>query len=416
MDTQANKISEFAPGKSNGLINLLWECAIAVLFFYVFFYQNAVGSISGGVIILCALVIALGAGKWILRNRYTLKINFMFFLSLFVLLSVFISYFTSTSPKLTQDVSLRMVEYLLAALALYSFLIWNPGRLHRVIFYLWLSLVALTVYVLFNGEEVEASGAIGVESLNINLLSSFLLLQFFCSFLLWRRTKNKIMKLVCLLTSAVAFFVQIQSASRRGFIIICVFVLAVLFWGVLAYNAKKRSLSSQIFSALLILALALGAYFLATYVMEQTVLGQRLAGAFTSGDDARDYYQRVALEQFRAHPVFGIGLNGVAGILGVYSHSLYYEVLACTGLVGALILFACLLCLGYQLLRRCRLTADRNPDDVFLFRCSFLFWACTMASGLAVVMIYDFYFYISLALLAACVSISAPPKKVKKEA
>lgn len=82
--------------------------------------------------------------------------------------------------------------------------------------------------------------------------------------------------------------------------------------------------------------------YLLPYVT-QTNLYDRLYGDNAAGaaqsDQGRVQLYRYALEDFLAHPLFGLGFNQYVEHHGNYSHSTYVEPLACSGLTGLFYLY-----------------------------------------------------------------------------
>ena len=76
---------------------------------------------------------------------------------------------------------------------------------------------------------------------------------------------------------------------------------------------------------------------------EQTSLYRRLFGmeadVTIDSDEGRIRLIRYALEDFREHPLFGLGFNQYTKHHGNYSHCTYVEPLACSGLIGLLYLY-----------------------------------------------------------------------------
>lgn len=137
--------------------------------------------------------------------------------------------------------------------------------------------------------------------------------------------------------------------------------------------------------------------------MSSTVLGERLTGNMIGGDAARTRYHKFAMEQFSKHPIVGVGVGGINYLQGVYSHSLFYETLGCTGLIGSLILAITFVKPLKSLIKRL-FDNKKNADQkskVYFNKTFFIYLLAILISGVAVVMIYDFDFYISLALIAA---------------
>ena len=161
------------------------------------------------------------------------------------------------------------------------------------------------------------------------------------------------------------------------------------------------------------LTLAVVIISVGNYILNETVLGARLLGSFNSGDVLRERYQTIAMQQFAKQPIFGVGLNGLQSIMGVYSHSLYYETLSCTGIIGTLILFGTLLTVGKRLYQNTKKSEGQTPDKIYISRLCFFFFIALMVSGFAVTMIYEFFFYICWAIMIAISIMNKNPEKKK---
>ena len=153
----------------------------------------------------------------------------------------------------------------------------------------------------------------------------------------------------------------------------------------------------------LIIAVIVALLYFQKYLLDSTVLGARLLGNYDGGDAARARYQAFAWEQFKEHPIVGIGLGGVAYHMGAYSHSMFYELFSCTGIILACIFLVGLFHFGFSYWRMNKLyrKAKLNKEIVYVTAECLIFWLCLVVSGYAVVMIYDYNFYFSIALLAA---------------
>lgn len=378
----------------------LWELCFAALFIYTFFVQNVIISVGGLLILLSAVLAVFAVLDLLICRKGVLKGNCMWGIAAFVLLGMLSSLLFSYNLNDSLNAGLRMIEYLLVACSLYSFLTSYPQRMFSILRYIWVSITLLCIGVLLNGTKVTGAGAIGLESLNVNLLASFITVQICLSFILLEKTK-KAGKMLYSASIILALFVQVLSASRRGFIVACVFCAAAVFGCVIPRYTEKRS-SARLCVYGVILAISVIVLInAADYIMNETVLGMRFLGNFNSGDALREKYRSIALQEFKKNPVFGVGLNGLTSVMGVYSHSLYYETLACTGTVGAILLLSVLVTLGKGLCRNLFGNASKHPSAMYISKLAFGLFSVLLVSGFAVTMIYDFYFYICLAILAA---------------
>lgn len=405
--------SKFTTGSTHSFRDKMWECVFAVLFMYVFFIQNAFFSIGGAIIILCGVTAVFAVVNLMTTKRGIIRANNMFGIAVFVLVGFCTSAIYSNDFKTSMDIGLKMIEYLIIAFSLFAFLTSNPRRFFAIIRYIWLSITLLCVFVLFEGSEVTAAGGIGLETLNVNLLSSYITMQIFLSFLLMGNAKSKLAALCYFVSVVSVLFVQILSASRRGFVVACLLFFVAVFWGLIPRYTKSYSKKRIATIIILLIALVVAIAVVGEYVLNETVLGERLRGNFDSGDALRESYHSIALREFLSHPISGVGYNGLECIMGAYSHSLYYETLACTGLIGSIIMIFSMIILGGGVLRYAKLKNNSDPVDLYVSKMCFCFWCALLVSGVAVTTIYDFYFYICLAILSAVVTVNKRSRSLK---
>lgn len=393
----------------------LWEVSIVILLFYAFFFQYGVTTINSAMLALNALCILIGVWK-LLTGVCRGKHSFYHWLIAFVLVSVLLSIVFGVSSSASIDVGIRMIEYCLTGFSVLLFSLSHKDRYLKILFFTWLSILLLAIAVQINGTIVVYLGAVGIGDLNTNEMSSFFLLMVFCAFYLYGNTNNKFQKIIIWLSLALVFFIEIQSASRRGFIVMVFMIVMNIIISVVPFNNQNSSRKRLLIYSLIAIVGAIAFIELRDYILGSTILGERLTGSMVGGDAARTRYHQFALEQFRQHPIFGVGVGGINYLQGVYSHSLFYETLGCTGVVGALLLLISFFIPLKKLLKK--LFDGSNKDgyeknNVYLNKILLIYLVAILISGVAVVMIYDFYFYLSLALIAAGMLLVNESSKVK---
>ena len=383
----------------------LWEFSIFLMLMYAFFFQYAVMTINSAMLVLNAICILFGVAH-LLNGAYIREKTCYSWIIAFVFVSVLLSFAFGVSISISVDTGIRMIEYCLTGLSIFLFEISKKKRFRKVLFITWLSIVLLALNVLLHGTIVDYLGAIGLGSLNTNEMSSFFVLMVFCAFYLYGETDNKIQKLIIWLSLLLVFIIQIQSASRRGFIVMVFMIVSNIIWGIIPYSNHNNSKRRLVAYSLIIIAGAIAFVKLRNYILNSTILGERLGGAMTGGDAARAKYHAFAFEQFKKHPIFGIGVGGITYLQGVYSHSLFYETISCTGIIGAVLMAVSFLKPIKELLSRLmkdRCEAFSNNRELYLNKVILIYLFGLLASGFAVVMIYDFYFYLSLAFIATAI-------------
>lgn len=386
--------------RTHTLFDRIWLFINVSTIFYAFFFQYAVKSIDGTMLILCVTLIIFAIVQIMIVQRGVLKKSYLGPIILFVIVAVVIS-MVITSKGYGTDLSIRMVEYVLTAYSIYLLLKKNPDYIEIIMWSTSITIALLALASFVKGVEVSSSGAIGLEGLNSNSMSSFLLIMYFTSFCLFYKSRRFVVRMLLLCMIAVVAVVQVAAASRRGFVVLVLFTFLSLVFGIIPLKSGNKSRKKILFYILLLMGLAIALIFLRNYLLDNTLLGVRLMGLYDGGDAARDRYQAFAWQQFKEHPLLGIGLGGIAYYMGAYSHSLYYEIISCTGVLITMIFAYGIvkMLLGYwRSSKKLMVLVDQKAIN-YLSRIGFIFLLCILLSGIAVVMIYDFHFYFSLALL-----------------
>lgn len=382
----------------------IWESSIFLLIIYAFFFQYGVRTINSFMLVLNAVCILYGVANFVTGPYKRLK-TFYYWIIAFVFVSFLFSLCFGVSTYASLYLGIRMIEYCLTGFSIFLFCISRENRFRKILFYTWLSIFLLAIFVLLKGTSVDYGDALGIGSLNTNELSSFYILMVFCAFYLYGETDVKIQKLIVWMSLLLVFFVQIKTASRRGFIVMVFMIVINIIWGIIPFSNHKNSRRKIIIYSLLIIIGAIAFVGLRDYILNSTTLGARLSGNMTGGDMLRERYRQFALKQFLLHPVFGIGIGGVVFLQGVYSHSLYFETIASTGIVGALLLLVGLFVpfkrLSQRILHGLYIDDENRKTNVYLCKIMLVYLVGILVSGMAVVMIYNLYFYLSLGLIAA---------------
>lgn len=380
-----------------------WGVSIFLLILYAFFFQYGVISISNAMLVLNAVCILFGVAH-VVAGAFKRKKTFYSGIIVFVMISIITSILFGASASASIDTGIRMIEYCLTGLSIFLYSISSENRFKNVLLLTWASIVLLAINVFLNGTVVNYQRAIGIGSLNSNEMSSFFVLMLFCTFYLYGETSSRFQRIILWVSLFLVFFIQIQLASRRGFIVMVFMIVANIIFAVIPYSNRNNSRRRLIVYSLIIIAGAIAFIELRDYILGSTVLGERLVGTMTGGDAARARYREFAFNQFKLHPVFGVGVGGINYLQGVYSHSLFYEVLSCTGIIGSIILLTAFVNPFKELsikLYKNRNALESDKLKIYYVKVLLIYIAALFISGFAVVMIYDFYFYLSLGLIAA---------------
>ncbi len=386
------------------LIDRLLFGLISVFVVYTVWYQYAFEVIPGFLPICGIALVGLSAAELLSQRKYAL--SSVIFIFVFFVFAGITGWVFAKYPASFNRMLVLILEYMLPMCAIILYVGSEEKRFNNILSLFFITTLLLSATVIFHG-TLTSSTAITVGDYNTNTLSCNLMVGCFATLLCMYGQKKKSAKVFFYLAVLLELAAQLLVASRRGTI---VHILMLLLY---VYSVNKIKLSKN---KLLKGLIAFGGIFAAAYVaiilcgdrMKDWVIIQRFMGNLgaTSGDASRKYYQAVAQDLFKGSPLIGVGLGGVDGAIGVYSHSMYYETLACTGTIGLIILVAGFGWYLFKFHKNCQ--AVSMLDTATRFRNLYGFWfvICVLVAGIAVVFLYDVFFYYILALLAALTNVT----------
>lgn len=378
----------------------IWLIMVLLLIIYSFYFQYAVKAVGGLMIVLCGAIILCGCIQIFYVQKGKLELDMMGPIIVFVLSSSVITIVLTSHGLYGTDLCIRMIEYVLTAYSAYLLLKNRFEYLRIVFWFICVSVTLLAITTFTCGTVVASTGAIGIAGLNTNSMSSFFVLAIFACFVLISIERKMVVNFILTACMIIIIGSMVAAASRRGFIVVSAFIgLSVLF-GIVPLKSENKSKARFFLYFLVILLLVVALLYIQNYLLENTVLGSRLMGSMDTGDAARDKYQNFARIQFQEHTILGIGLGGIAYHMGAYSHSLYYEIFSCTGIILSCFLLIALLKYGIKFFQNQKYYKNMDKVKYYITIEGFLYWLSILVSGISMTMIYDLYFYLSLAILA----------------
>lgn len=371
--------------------------AIGLFLLYMLWYQYAF-SPNGLVMPVCALIL----GAYLFFHIQTIAF-FKYLLPVIGFFGIcFLSLLQSDVFSRGMALLVNMLKYSIPMVAIYVFVGYDGKKLGKILWITSLAGILLAISTMTKG-HTTSTGAVTLKDLNPNVLSTYLMLGLISELLLMLRETSVRRKIVLTLFILVEGAGQIVVASRRG-VLVFLFLCVMYFFVSFTMLSNTQSRFFRIFLLELLVMLGIGIF--AEEILENLdglVVVQRLLGTSSGGDKKREQYQTVAWKLFLSSPIFGKGLGAVSKYAGMYSHSLYYETLACTGLAG----FSCIgLFFGNICVNLFRLKKGiRNPRYAAQIVMTAWSIAAILISAIAVVLIYDSVFYILLGILGACIHV-----------
>lgn len=382
--------------RQHKMVSAVLAFVLGIFFIYAFWYQYAYNPIGMGFPLIGGVILFL--------SLCNLKWNCGFYNYLLPVF-VFVAYVTvfglieSRNVTTSRVYVLNICEYLIPMIGVYTYIDSDYRKLLRILKMLVISIMMIAFSSLLSG-HVTNTGAIIVGTLNANVESSLLALGTISAIILFSSSQTKFYEKM-ILSGAILLFAktQIDCASRRGFVVLVFLILT----GMLIVIQTKYKDNKLIKWLVLLIAICALLVIITTFseTFEGSVLFERFSLKANEGDRLRKVYQAKALSLFLQSPLFGTGLGYVESYVGMYSHSMYYELLACTGIIGTFILVGDLIINMLRLFSDSFKIDDDYGDLKICARCMMIFVGAILLGGFAVVYIYDMYFYVILGLIKA---------------
>ena len=132
----------------------------------------------------------------------------------------------------------------------------------------------------------------------------------------------------------------------------------------------------------------------------------------STGDETRIGMYQEAYQFFKSSPLFGIGFNNyrLLSVYHTYSHSTYAEVLACTGLLGAVLYLSAFLIMAGKTIK---IIAVGRTDSTIRLQARNIFGllTVTLLLGAGVIHFYDMTSSIILAAIIAFNQVNSPTER-----
>lgn len=360
---------------------------------YVFWFQYSFSEIDGLLIILGVLM----GGLFLLRIRLNIKhYKSVGYVLLFLVSCTISGVLVSIDGDVCFQLLIRIIRYVIPMFCLYNYIGRDYSRAKRIMTVLSLVIFALSVSLIMKG-SINIMGATVIGDLNANVFSSFLLLGIAANFFLMNCTQSKFVRIVLMCFLVVELIAQAMAASRRG-ILVFVFMILTYMHSLLSIKFQHKTMYKLV---VILLVAVIGTIAIVNLMSmsDRFIIFQEFGR--TSGDSLRTQYQNVAWEQFLRSPILGLGLGAVQSQIGMYSHSMYYELLACCGISGMIII---LIPQIRKIISFWKFSNSSIGENIELrMQARLMAWLIIsmLITGIAVVYFYDANFYILLAIIGS---------------
>lgn len=311
----------------------LARLAIFVFILYSFWYYGVFGlsiPLLYGTPILATLFVIIDMSK----NSRSIKTGF------YSIVPLFVSYFVySLFSGIIVCINLSSLLSSLITFFAYTTLCYDICYISKVDNSMrWimkeLMIVSLicAIQTIFKGVSVRGSYGttvvvMGVNT-NPNTLGVIMIIGIFTTLYL---SKNKGLFFPLLIVFS-ELYVIVLTASRKALIAVILILLLWVFEMLLSKDKEIKIYRKVLGLLFLLLGVIISLYYLRTFYLDSSLYIRLLN--FDSGLSDRTDLLNKAFALWKTSPIFGIGFDQVKLYIGLYSHSTYYELLACSGVFG----------------------------------------------------------------------------------
>lgn len=232
----------------------------------------------------------------------------------------------------------------------------------RIINYLPILLIAITPFVAFaslrgakmHGQYVDAESGLNYQVISYYMAYFFSLSAYYI-FISKDRISSKLLSLVLYVILASEAIVCSVSGGRGGFVLL---IINILFFVYMIY--KRGNINKGLFTTILIVSCLLFVA-IATYFDLWSYKGfYRVTHPLAQNAGRKDDWQEV-LTYFYQSPIIGNGLGSDFMTWGFYSHNIFVDFLAETGVLGFVLFTTLLFWIVRTILKQCFI------DEYYIF-------------------------------------------------
>ncbi len=261
--------------------------------------------------------------------------------------------------------------------------------------------IICSLQAVFHGYEYWTSGVYAITlgpDNNPNYLGLVIIVSLFAYLYDVERVKRYF--LLSLGIIALFSFVIIQTASRKNVACLAIFIIVWFVRMIQSLNITKGKSSTKDFIRLCVLVVVIICVIVVVYTqMSSSAVFEKFTKTASSGEglSSRIFLYKEAWKLFCTHPIIGVGFDQYRfySSIGKYSHSVYAEILSCTGLIGVVLFFRPFFLKLIEVIRMVFRTKFKDYNIMM----ALLMFVIEILLGLGQIYIYEFYHMIVLTII-----------------
>ena len=319
---------------------LAFKTTSKVLFFMYVVYEYvtsyALFAIPGfsSFLLLCSCLMYMGY----IGFNFELEKSIVAFI-LFSIYSLFTGFFISTNFAITIRMVINLTEFILVAFLIINYIKDDKKPDFVINVFVFQALLAVLLATVKGVGDERISIAAGVNVNGLGVIFSFSIA--FILYTLINKNKNALTIIASFVSILFLVYGITLTASKKAIISA---VAVIITWFLFCFNDSFKS-KSVLYRGIVLILIVLLSIFITQYYMttaaERVQIVQNRMGELYAGnsDQIRLLLIKEGFLVFLNHPFCGVGLNNVNYYTSIhgYTHCFYSEIVAGSGIIGAII-------------------------------------------------------------------------------
>src|SRR5699024_4707649 len=321
------------------------------------------------------VVFAISAGMYIAVN-VDIMLSSMFTFIQFLLLNFIMIYISIYDQKIDYFINLFLFLSMLSAFTIVFWILYYISDI--------LSMLSELTIVFCGIDNISDRISMSYET-NPNTLGLIMVIGIFCVFYNMQTSRKVVTFFLIFLLFAFSYVI-ILSGSRKAFLSA---VIIIILWLILKLKTLLVSRRENVIKGIvtLVLTFIIGIFLFNKFVVD-TLLFERLANLFDSGDNTRIEMYKESWLLFKDNPLLGVGMENFREVSSFnrYSHSTYAEMIASTGIIGVILYFFPYITMFSQILK---LSRSREKKLKYQSNLILIMFGVILFLGIGVIHIYS---------------------------
>lgn len=388
---------------NKNILLYLTKIFFSLLLIYLGWFQDVVfkipiaGTLIGAVITVCLAFHLFNQKKIPVKT-----VNFeLISWSVFVVFAISAGMYIAVNVDIMLSSMFTFIQFLLLNFIMIYISIYDQKIDYFINLFLFLSMLSALTTVFWGVHYISDRISMSYET-NPNTLGLIMVIGIFCVFYNMQTSRKVVTFFLIFLLFAFSYVI-ILSGSRKAFLSA---VIIIILWLILKLKTLLVSRRENVIKGIvtLVLTFIIGIFLFNKFVVD-TLLFERLANLFDSGDNTRIEMYKESWLLFKDNPLLGVGMENFREVSSFnrYSHSTYAEMIASTGIIGVILYFFPYITMFSQILK---LSRSREKKLKYQSNLILIMFGVILFLGIGVIHIYSIYTFYFFGIILSFIAVN----------